>query len=328
MACGARNSGSTSAGDGGHASNSGDSGPAPAGTVPTTLLPGVSGYYLVVNSSNLYLATQTAILKVPIDGGAPVTLATIGTSQSLDGLAASDAAVFWTQIDESMSAVQTDILSVPISGGAVTTLATQPGFAGTIATDATSLYWSGSSTTGSCASPPCSTVSKAPLAGGTSVVLSSDAHTPSAFAFDTANVYWATSDGRVMSAAKGGGSSTLLADFAQTSIQGLGLSGSTLFWAASGGDLYTTPIDGGVSKPIEVGSSSIGAAAVSSDGIYWVTTTYANNGEASVVMRTSLDGASTETLWTFQSDSVSSIAVDSRNVYLLTYMGGLLEMAK
>jgi hypothetical protein len=313
------------AGDGGPKQVEGpDAGPSPGQVI---LAAGITAYNLRVDATNVYASTETSIVKVPIAGGAPVTLASASQDGSLSGLAVSSDSVYWSESGETDGGSEVQILSVPIAGGAVATIATASGFASALATDATSLYWSGSAATGSCPSPPCSTLSKAPLAGGTPVLLDSNAGSPTYLAFDDSNVYWSTSDGRLLKEPKNGGTVTTLADFS-TSIVGLGVQGSTLYWGTSGGDVYTTPSGGGTSKPIEIGLSSMQTSVLGADGVYWVGVNYATNGAASDLARTPLDGGTTQTLWRLQNDDVYAMAVDSKSVYISTYMSGLLKLAK
>lgn len=313
------------AGDGGAKEVEGpDAGPSPG---QITLAAGIIAYDLTVDATNVYASTQTAIVKVPIAGGAPVTLASVSQDDSISGLAVSGDSVYWSESGETDGGSEVLILSVPISGGSVTTIATASGFASALATDATSLYWSGSATAGSCPAPPCSTLSSAPLAGGTPLLLTSNAGNPTYLAFDDSNVYWSTSDGRLLKEPKNGGTVTTLADFS-TSIVGLGLQGTTLYWATSGGDVYTTPSGGGPSKPIEIGLSSIQTSVLGADGVYWIGVSYSTNSAASDLARTPLDGGTTQTLWQLQSDDVYAMAVDSESVYVSTYMSGLLKLAK
>ncbi len=241
-----RSASAADAGDGGPKQVEGpDAGPSPG---QITLAAGITAYNLRVDATNVYASTETSIVKVPVGGGSPVTLASVSQGNSISGLAVSSDSVYWSETAQTDGGSEVLILSVPIAGGAVATFATTSGFASALATDATSLYWSGSAAAGSCPSPPCSTLSKAPLAGGTPLVLDSNAGNPTYLAFDDANVYWSTSDGRLLEEPKNGGTVTTLADFS-TSIVGLGLQGSTLYWGTSGGDVYATPSGGGTSKP-------------------------------------------------------------------------------
>jgi sugar lactone lactonase YvrE len=73
------------------------------------------------------------VMKVPLGGGTPTTLASGGAAAN--GMAVDATNVYWTD------AVTHAVMKVPIGGGAMTTVATgdQPPFG--IALDATNVYW-------------------------------------------------------------------------------------------------------------------------------------------------------------------------------------------
>ena len=64
------------------------------------------------------------------------------------------------------------------------------------------------------------------------------------------------------------GATTTLAYY-QTSVRGIAVDGSSVYWAMSGGDIMKTPIGGGPSKALVVSVDSIAGIAVDSTSIYW-----------------------------------------------------------
>ena len=105
---------------------------------------------LAVDATNLYwtaldrTSTSGLVLQMPLEGGAPTTLATahLGT---LGGIAVDGSNVYFPDLGTSPCGVQTcgAIVKVPIGGGAAVTVASAPsyGYGSTLAVDATSVYF-------------------------------------------------------------------------------------------------------------------------------------------------------------------------------------------
>jgi hypothetical protein len=309
----------------GTACSSSSGGPASAAT-KVTLASGVSAEYLAVDATNAYAATQTGIVKIPLSGGAPVTLAPIPQDSGPSGLAVAGSRVYWSENAYSTSTTQGIIYAVPVDGGTPSTIATIAGSAGSVATDDTSVYWAASLAGTTCTTSSCEILVEAPLAGGTAVTLSTSAHSPTSFAFDGSSVYWGNGDGFLLKVPKGGGTATVLADYAATSIEGLGLVGSTLYWGASGGDVLETPASGGASKPLEVSVSTMRSAVFTPDGLAWGIASYAGQSETGVVSLTSPGGA-TSALWSSTSDAPVVLAAHGTTVVFATSSGALIEIA-
>jgi hypothetical protein len=298
----------------------------PASATTTSLASGLSAQLLALDATNVYAATQSGIVRVPLAGGKPVSLAQLPQQSGASGLAAGGSRVFWSQNDDSGTTPQGTLYSAPIGGGAATTVATVAGYAGAIGTDDTDVYWAGSAIGTACATASCGILVKAPLAGGTAVTLSTSAHSPTSFAFDDTNVYWGSSDGFLLKMPKSGGSPTVLADFESTSIEGVGLAGSTLYWGASGGDVYETPVGGGTSKPLEVSTATMNGAAFTADGVAWGTQSYYADSQTGSVALTSLAG-DTSTLWSSGSEAPAAVVARGTTIVFVTSTGSLVEIA-
>ena len=121
-----------------------------------------------------------AVMKVSIDGGTPVTLATIANSDPY-GIALDDDTVYWANGSDSMGR---RVMKVSKNGGDPITLATGAGSTFGFGIDATSAYWTTFVDTAT------SAVMKAPLAGGAATMLASGSAQPMDLALDGVSVYW------------------------------------------------------------------------------------------------------------------------------------------
>jgi hypothetical protein len=142
-------------------------------------------------------ASTLSLLKVPMAGGTPTTLASDGLSIYTQGtnLVLSGTRAYWGQLesDDSNTHLVGRVQSVALDGGALTPLATGQLFTGalpTVAVDDTSVYWS---TVSSEAIGATVYLVKAPLSGGTPTTLfSGDDAGAVAITTDATSVYWTT----------------------------------------------------------------------------------------------------------------------------------------
>jgi hypothetical protein len=119
------------------------------------------------------------IVKVPVGGGLPTTLAT--HQAGADSIALDAANVYWVNDNDN------EVMRVPKEGGVPVTLATSAMFLSDIAVDSSGVYLAalGMPTTGA--------VLKVPLAGGAPETLASGPTTlPAAVLTDATSVYWLT----------------------------------------------------------------------------------------------------------------------------------------
>jgi hypothetical protein len=157
------------------------------------------------------------VMKVPLTGGAPTTVATANGPWDLT-LDASN--VYWTSFD--------GVLSAPKSGGAATSLVgpspTLP-TAG-IAVDSTNLYWGSQSPAG---------VSTVPVQGGTPTVVYAEtlATAPGPIAIDGASLYWADLSNAVNTGPPGGGTAETLAA-GQTEVVAIAADATGVYWLVNG----------------------------------------------------------------------------------------------
>jgi hypothetical protein len=106
------------------------------------------GGAIAVNSTGVYWTNETsgpgpggesfAVMKVALDGGTPVTLAS-----SSGAIAVDSTSIYWTSAR--MGANDGTVMKVALGGGTPVTLASGQDTPISIAVDATSLYWTNTS---------------------------------------------------------------------------------------------------------------------------------------------------------------------------------------
>jgi len=257
------------------------------------------------------------VMKVPVDGGAPVTLAS-GFSGgppggALGGIAVNTSSVYWISQGYAPPGCTPcffgGVGQVPLGGGSVTTLAAIGGSA--IAVDRTSVYYYGVRTS---PLPWVGEVVAAPLDGGSPSTLA--LASPGAIAVDSTNVYW--TDGAALAVLKvrlGGGTPTTLA-----SVQGspgrIAVDATSVYWTdgtcpsdggTCNGAVMKVSLGGGAPATLASGNTPTGIAV---DG----TTLYWTDSRDGTVMMVPLGGGSPATLASGQSQPWS-IAVDATSVY-------------
>jgi hypothetical protein len=255
--------------------------------------------FVAVDAASVYWTDGSGtIMKVPLGGGTPTTLA---SGQNGPWAIAVDAtSLYWT---ESYS-----VMSVPLGGGTTTTLATGQDSPGGIAVDATSVYWPNE--TGR-------TVMSVPLAGGIPTTLASGRDDPSWIAVNATSVYW-TDLYAVMSVPLAGGTATTNA--AGVSPWAIALSGTNVYWTVDEtptGFIMTDPLGGGTPTTLASGQPDPYAIVVDGVNAYWT-----DNAGAAVV-KAPLGGGSPTTIAT--GSMPWAIAIDATSVYWTDYMAGTVN---
>ena len=284
MACGSRTglylpaAGSSITDDGGASVDSGGtpSCTSPAGTT-ITLATGLGPWSnLLVDATAVYGLTSGGLLKVPLCGGVPTTLA---SPQNAEGLAIDATSVYWTDFLASSDPgpARFTVSRVSKSGGAPTLLATLPyNDQGTIAVDANAVYVAGTdgSPDGGGLSDP-GLVLELPLAGGPPIVLASQQQGPVALALDATSLYWinggpavsvtSSAPGSVVKMPLNGGAITTLA--VGPSGSEMTVQGSTLVWYDGSSDVLSMPVTGGVPTTL-LHDLLLQAMTVDATGVY------------------------------------------------------------
>jgi hypothetical protein len=159
------------------------------GSTPTSIATGSFGV-IAADGQAVYASTSdtNSIVRIPLRGGTPVTLATLPATSSVLELVTDGAYVYW--IDGGTS----DILRLPVGGGTPTTVFEADGddpCPTSLAVDGTNAYWTDTCPNGGASS----TLWKMPAGGGTPVRF---ATSPTAgvglIAVDEASVYWWTGE--------------------------------------------------------------------------------------------------------------------------------------
>jgi hypothetical protein len=233
---------------------------------------------IAVDPTSVYWDTYEGdIVKAPLDGGSPVTLA---SGQHADGIAVASSNVYWTNWSYDYVPAANPIPSVamvPAAGGATVPLVSDVTPAAFIAVDATSVYWT--TWTATATSPSSSTVNavmRAALDGGAAYTLASVPGSNvvsefGGFGVDGTSVYW--SDSRLMKVGLDGGTAVTLLSTTEP-VFGVTIGSTNAYWVNHAGNIWeisSVPLAGGASTTlasITAPFSGLGVMAADSTALY------------------------------------------------------------
>lgn len=288
--------------------------------------------YIAVDSENLYWTAldlgRTCVVKMPLTGGTPVTLA-VGPGSPF-GLAVDSANAYWTQ---TVSGGTSSVVSVPLDGGPSVPLAVGRVPLVGPAVDSTSVYWSENVV-------DAGLIMRAPLDGGAPSVFASGQNAPNAIAVDSESVYWISADG-IFRAPLDGGAPALLATSADPNATGaIAVDVNAVYSPAVGSlcSVQRTPLDGGApeflsdSPPTAQGATpclNTQGRDIAADGtnVYLaipfgaVSANVGSVGTGAILrVRPDLDPDASDAIQTIAAglNNPSSVAVDGAHVYWTT----------
>ena len=195
---------------------------------------------MAVDSTSVYFTAEGsinggngAVVKAPLDGGAPITLA---SGQDLPfGVAVDALNVYWTDEDDGT------VRMLPLDGGPAATLASGQPLPTHIAVSAAGAYWVDYGACGpidDAGDIGCSgSVMTAPLGGGAPTTLASELTYPDRIAVDSANAYFTTGpSGSVMKAPLDGGALIMIAG-GLGDTEGIALDSTSVYFTEFGGSV-------------------------------------------------------------------------------------------
>jgi hypothetical protein len=202
------------------------------------LLTGGSGGSLAADGANLYSTDRVTgvVVKIPLGGGAPVTLAT-GECQA-ENVTVNATNVYWSAGCNPQP--PGGIYRVSIDGGPTVLFASDPtALHDDVFLAGDDAYWT---------SYQLGTITLSPLDGGAPLVVASGQRGPFAIAASATDVYWSNSlDAKVMRASRTGGTPVMVASSQDNSYASALIVSSENLYAAEGSNVVAIPLDGGAS---------------------------------------------------------------------------------
>ncbi len=216
---------------------------------------GTSVYWVAGTSD----ASTGTIMKVPVGGGTPTTLASRPGAPA--HLAVDASYIYWAE--QAPGA----IMKVPLAGGPPTLLAAALPVPWQIAIDDADVYWMGQG------------LMKAPKVGGAAIEL-----TPrlpmlptAALVVNATNVYFTSGPpggvaGVSTIPSQGGTATVVYADPSETFAPPgpIAIDATRAYWADASNAVYSVPLSGGTATTLATGQNNVVAIAVDDAAVYWL----------------------------------------------------------
>ncbi len=291
-----------------------------------------TGYCMLVLASNQGNAASTqidqtfvywaqeangAVMKVPINGGTPQTIAVGGGG--VNYIAIDATSVYFA------NQYSGQVMKAPLDGdgGQTVTLATVNTAAGAagVAVDAVNVYWT---------NLDYGTVEAVPIGGGSATTLASGLTFPILITLDAQNVYVPCGDGTIHAIPKAGGDggvgSVIVSGQGTDGISGIAVDGQHVYWStnAADGGIFEAPLGGGSPTQLVGSQNQAGSLAIDTSHVYWVT----SQNPGGIVAMAPITGGATVTLATGQTQA-NGIVVNSTDVFWSDFaFGQVLQIVK
>jgi hypothetical protein len=268
---------------------------------------------------NDYGTAGPSVMRVSVDGGTPVMVASGGYPEQI---ALDDTSVYWTSWagpmhEDEQPNPQWLLMKAPLNGGSVATLWSGASSLGGIAVNATDVYCASGGDEGS--------ILKVATNGGAPTTITTGQDGTGGIAAEGTSIYWGgsyingegqTTGGSVMKAAVAGGVTTTLTT-AQDAPQNIVADAKNVYWTTyDGGTVMQVPVGGGAPTTIASGQDGPDNLAVDGTSVYW-TNLGAYPFSNATVMKAPIGGGELTTIASGQSGPCS-IAVDETSVYWST----------